>query len=624
VTRRPVLGDFLVAAHEQLTRPTAPANMPAPGRDAEEIGASLHRLITALTRITADLATSFGNFPEPVFHDLSASGRAALHVHHSLSRAAALARFPTLEPRPSNELARRLDRAALSLTTGRDLIQTHFRTSSHGRRQNLTRWARVIASRPVAWALLDEITVLARQAADAGTAALAASPLWPIGLDQRLRLTCQWLALVGAPGATRPVPGADRDLLFAIPGVVLPARRLPSGGELVAELCDAVTTTSERVSHQAWTAAHTAAGSAAISATSWRKIASAATATSHHCHLLLTAAADRAARGESGQAAAVPALAAAADRALLSRAAWLRTAEALAKVTTDVRWPPSRAAADAADLALWTGRLAYDTPDWVPASGPRHPTRRPHSLAPAPDDVPRLVAAAHYAMEAVHELAVSTHTQVQGAVRAGRVLTPAKTLPADPERTEPFAPVPRRQASDLLDYHATTVDAGRRAVTAVAAVARELHAPSAILATARATQSASQNLPRRTASLSSPGPTAPRPAGPVEAGLRELGVTSSPLLSHTAGVDALAREVIRDAACHREGGEPLVAAQTTLGRDDSSPRRGQSGVQRDEAERVAPHHDDVLLRPGIPPSSGRSATARRSARAAQQEREAER
>jgi hypothetical protein len=601
VTARPVLGDFLTAAHGHLTQAGAPASAPAPGRDGEEIGASLYRLITALARYTADLTTSFGNLPHPVLQDLSASGRAAYQVHDALSGAAALARFPAVG-RPANELARRLDSATASLAAGRDLLQTHFGSDPHGRRRNLSSWARVISSRPVAWALLDEVTVLARQAADAGTGALAAGPPWPPGLDRRLSLACQWLALAGASGAPGPVPAPDRDLLYAIPGCALPARRLPDGSELIPELRDAVITTSERVGRRAWTAARTAADSAAISVTSWRQIATTATATSHHCHLLLTALADRAAQDESRtHSTAVAALEKAAARAQLSRAAWLRTAQSLASVTTDVRWPPSRAAVEAGDLALWTGRLAYDIPDWVPSSGPRHPARRPESLAPAPEDIPELVAAVHYATDALHQLAVSSRAQVRGAIRARRVLAPAKILPGHQEQAGQFAPADWRRTDELLEYYATAAGAASSAVTGVAAAAREVDASSQVLATARKTRADSQHVRRRTAAPDAAAQAGPEPAGPVEVRLRELGVTSPRLLGRAAGVDALAREVLLDAAGQRAGGELPVAVRIMPDRERNRPRPGTAAAGR-----------------------RRAAPAPRRARAARQEREAER
>ena len=49
-------------------------------------------------------------------------------------------------------------------------------------------------------------------------------------------------------------------------------------------------------------------------------------------------------------------------------------ARAWYRITTDTRGTITPAAAEAADLALWTGRLAYADPNWTPALG-RHDDR---------------------------------------------------------------------------------------------------------------------------------------------------------------------------------------------------------------------------------------------------------
>jgi hypothetical protein len=58
------------------------------------------------------------------------------------------------------------------------------------------------------------------------------------------------------------------------------------------------------------------------------------------------------------------------------------------EITTDTRGTISLVAAETANLALWTGRLAYADPCWTPALGPSHRTRTPEALAPEPHDLP--------------------------------------------------------------------------------------------------------------------------------------------------------------------------------------------------------------------------------------------
>ena len=67
----------------------------------------------------------------------------------------------------------------------------------------------------------------------------------------------------------------------------------------------------------------------------------------------------------------------------------------------------SPVAAEAADLALWTGRIAHADPGWNLDQGPSSAHRLPRHLAPVPGDLATVVAAVHGArrMEAtVREL----------------------------------------------------------------------------------------------------------------------------------------------------------------------------------------------------------------------------
>jgi hypothetical protein len=68
-------------------------------------------------------------------------------------------------------------------------------------------------------------------------------------------------------------------------------------------------------------------------------------------------------------------------------------------MTTDTRGTVSPAAAETADLALWTGRLAYADPSCTPALGPSQATRTPQALAPEPGDLPTVVAAVRQASQ---------------------------------------------------------------------------------------------------------------------------------------------------------------------------------------------------------------------------------
>jgi hypothetical protein len=604
VTGRPVLGDFLAAAHRHLDRAAAQSRTSAPGRDAEEITASLRRLIMALAGYTADLTTSFGELLDPDLKVLNAYARAAIQARDALSSAASTLGSAGAGGEPVSGLGRQFDAATLALLAGRDLLQTHFASDRDGRRRGRSSWAQVITSPSVTRGLLAEVAALSRRTSAAGAAAVPAGQPWPAAGMGRLHLACQWLALAGASGDPayqhEPVSAAERDLLRAIPGSALPPRRLPEGSELVPELCEAVIAASQRVSQLAWSAAGAAPESPAISVTSWRRIASAGTATSHHCHLVLTALAVRATPPSSGPKSTIgSALDRAAADARLTRAAWLRTGRALSQVTTDIRWRTSRTAAEAGDLALWTGKLAYASPSWRLSDGPDHPARRPEHLAPDPADIPELVAAIHYTTETLERLAVSSEQQIRGAVRAHRVLMPARSFPDGSDTIGRFAPAPEDRTHSLLAACHGATTASNRTLSTLAGIAGEVRASSRILTTARV---AARPSPRAAASprmvaepAAGPDRAAPDPAGasagPVEARLRDLGVTSPRLLWRASGVDQLARQVIAEAAGSRRSAgvtsEALTAGppgMATLCRRTSSAVRGRAGVSQGQPE----------------------------------------
>ena len=64
-----------------------------------------------------------------------------------------------------SELARRLDAAAVALTAGRDLLNTHLARDPRGARQFRSEWGLVVCSPPAERALLAELAWLARQIA---------------------------------------------------------------------------------------------------------------------------------------------------------------------------------------------------------------------------------------------------------------------------------------------------------------------------------------------------------------------------------------------------------------------------------------------------------------------------
>ncbi|HYV32418.1 MAG TPA: hypothetical protein VEO53_15110 [Candidatus Binatia bacterium] len=250
--------------------------------------------------------------------------------------------------------------------------------------------------------------------------------------------------------------------------------------------------------------AEQAAWSPNMTMTSLRRVAEASTVTSHNCALVLKSLAVRTEHTESAEISAR--LSAAAGNAGRARDHWLHAARAVGQITTDTRGRTSQAANEASDLALWTGRLAYGDPQWTPGSGPAHQARAAANLAPAPADVPPVVAAVHYALETVTQLSRAESEQISSAARAGRILVPTLSLPAKTDIPRPYARAPRERVDLLLSQYRNAGQASRQATATVGEIAMATRAPSQVLNAARAAvQAAELHATGRQAGVSKPG-----------------------------------------------------------------------------------------------------------------------
>lgn len=571
---RATFGEFVQSAHRHLAGTAAPHHAGGTGGNVEEVSRSLLRVVIIMGRYLRDIATSFHDLSGDTGSALAPWSRACLQASEAATNAAGFlirrgppSRWPAAPA--ASPLAQRLDAVAVSLATGRDLLQTHFAADSHGAPQQRSEWGLVITSAPVTRALLAEIGALARQTAQHG-ANLALSPFPGTrgngNARRRLSAACQWLwvldASVRAAHQLEPVTEADRELLRAIPVNAIPERPLLTGGEPVSSLREGVTSTAERARHLAWASAYRASRPPGVSAMSLRKVADAGTVTSHHCHLLLHALAARSA--QAGLTEVSGHLSAAADAAAHARDRWLQAARAVRRITTDTRAYLSAVAGEASDLALWTGRLAYADPAWTLASGPAHPVRPPESLAPQPHDLPLAVTAVH---QACHTLTTLTHTeqdQIRTAAQAGRILVPTQSLPDTYDIPHPFARAPHDRIDLLLAHYADAGQASRQATAAVEEAVEATGAPSRVLTAARAAATgASRRASPEHASGRPAGPATrpgavddrPEPAdrpGPVEHTLRRLGITRPELLSRGADIDRASERLIIDAAADLE------------------------------------------------------------------------
>jgi hypothetical protein len=609
VTSRPTLGEFLGNAHRQLDAAGQQAAV-ASARDIGDITVGLSHLIAVIGSCCDDIAAALTRTHRS---DPAASAWARASAEAQYAAASGLAALGQQEPRVpaagdtgESGLARHLDAAASSLAAGRDLLHTHLASGPDGGVLYRSAWAPVITSGPAARSLLAEITSIGEQAA--ALCAGAAPLLSPAGADEshRLATACQWLQIAGgsARAAQRhcPVPAADRELVHAIPARVLPPRRLPDGTEPVPALCDGVITTAERARHAAWLAARLEPRSPAISITSWRKIATASTVTSHHCHILLEALAARASQHDQHQASA--ALARAAADAATARGSWLQAADAFAPVTTDVRWHISPAAADARDLALWTGRLTYAYPGWTLAHGPAHQTRTPEGLAPTQADARLVLAAIHHASEALSGLATANMQQARSAARARRILMPTPSLYDQSEAVDRFICAPKAQLTPVLNACQNTTSTSAQAAGTIAGIAIAIKAPSRTLAAAKAAAEVRAGASHTDAEYTPRQAEAdliPDLAGPIESRLRGLGVTSRSQLRRASSIDRLGHQLTMDAAAEILHQSTVPAASRLAASADSAPPASHRPAITDgravDPRRVAPRSAEPQAEP---------------------------
>lgn len=581
MTGRATFGEFAAAASAHLARAVSLTDPVASGwatavraLHASEIRRGMARIVPVLSRYVTDITASY--LPESRWQMdvLAAWSRAAVDARQALAETAALL-APDREQalavgsslsRPASPVGRELDSAIRCMTAGRDLLHTHLSAQSDGTRGYRSEWAPVIVSTPVTGALLVEVAQWAQMIASRGHQAAQAmvrrrgdSRTEEAFLAQR-RLTLASESLLKVHWAARraderqPVSAADMRLLHAIPANLLPARRSPGPHELAADLCRGTSDCAERTRYAAGVAAPLASWSPYLTSDSLAQAAASATAISHHCSIVLRTLSARALRfGTSSVSAQLNQSATAAERA---REAWLGAARMWELVTTETRGFTSPGAAETADLALWTGRLAFADSAWSLAQGPARPWRAPESLSPRFRDLPAVVAAAHQACDALVQLAAADHEQIWQAVRAGRLYSPTRTLPEKADIPHPFGRAPRSRVNLLLDTYRKAHQASAQTTAAVAEVAEAVRAPSTVLAAARAaTQATSAGLRFDRIVIGSQNGEEARATvelaespGHYERILSELGETDKTMLSRAAAIDRAGEQLMIESA----------------------------------------------------------------------------
>jgi hypothetical protein len=247
-----------------------------------------------------------------------------------------------------------------------------------------------------------------------------------------------------------------------------------------------ITVTAERLRHAARTLAGQGSWSPAANSTSWRRHALASAVTSHASELILASLAERARHLDLSPAIRVQ-LASAADALSDTWPAWRAIARHWDTLSTGAHHGRdiSPVAAEAGDLVLRTGRLAYDNPRWTPDRADASPARDPAHLAPAASDLRAALGAVHHAIDAISRIAACDTGAVRDAVSGSRLYLPTRLLPEHYDIPCPYASAPSALAAGLAGSYDTAAAATRRAAVTLDKLAVTIGSPSSTLAVAR-------------------------------------------------------------------------------------------------------------------------------------------
>lgn len=320
---------------------------------------------------------------------------------------------------------------------------------------------------------------------------------------------------------------------------------------------------------------------------SWYRIAAASTVTSHHCHVLYKVLAERAAAGQDGELSGI--LTRAASQADRAREYWLDSAREFRDIATDIQSYVSPAAAEAGDLALWTGKLAHADAHWTLSLGPGQPVRPAVSLAPHVGDVPGVVAAVHEASDALGTLATANLEQARQAVHGRRLLVATKSLPEKYDIPLRYSEPPEPYAASLIACCHDTAQKASQVAETGSEIAVRVGAPSRTLVALRA--AAREQPESRLPADPGRGERTEEKAsgiGPVESRLRSLGVDNARHLWRASTIDRAADQVIREATADPARQGQAHSAHASGRRDQvamgPAAREVQAGFEQPEPE----------------------------------------
>ena len=317
-------------------------------------------------------------------------------------------------------------------------------------------------------------------------------------------------------------------------------------------------------------------------------------AVNHHCAELLRRLGEQAQPGELAAA-----LTQAGQAAGHARDGWLRVARTLDQVTSDVRGHAGPEAADAQDLAQWTGRLAHaSTARTQAGAGPAGQAEPPAAaLTAEPGDAGAVVAAVHYASEAMSRLAGIHDRQAAAAARSARFLAPSWSLPDYYGRSRPYGPAPAERVDAVRSAYCQARGANSAFEASAGEVGELVRSPSRALTLARRAAARSALAPEASGRNTDHQPSdvvreyqAIRPPGQVEQALQALGVTDPQHVRCAQDIDLAADHLITRASAGRDHSAPAHRAQMAASARDA-PRRacGPGG-----------HSDVTVPRPAAP------------------------
>jgi hypothetical protein len=565
MTVRATFGDFAMAARAHLDEATAeeeraawPLHSAALISQAQELVSGLRAATDVMGRYLTDVNIRFGAIFDRQPGQAPVWLQAGFTAHAALRNAAAVLdelqqSYGQPTGGPESRTAGQLLAAASAMRYGRDLLHTHYGLSPKGYRPDRSEWAPVIASVPVTRAVMLEVGLWADQTARiAHTAAVSArSQLHEAHARRKINAASQWLrdgsVAIRTVHHQAPRPTANITLLHAVPINQVGPRRTPGEGMTVSALCEGTVNSAERIRHLARRMTEAASWAPGLTRDSLHQSAACAAVIGHHCQVLLRTLADRETQ--------LPGLATgadlldSADSAGHARQTWLKAARSWNTATTSTHGALSAVAVEAADLALWTGRLAYANPRWTLSLGPSQPARTADQLIRHPADFAQVITAVHQACETITQLAATEHDQIVAARQAFRLLVTTRSLPDKFDVPHPYAVAPKYRIDQILASYRNASTASAQTTDMIAKTAVEIGAPSRILAAARA---ATRGTPAR--SLRSIRPKeraqqverqrAHRPPGPVEQSLRDLGVVDSAALGRATEIDQAAEQLI--------------------------------------------------------------------------------